>query len=268
MAAKQFCLYLSVFWLLFPFKLAFGSELRKAELLLQDSIQINHNLPVKIASVPDPPADGDGRPRGNTGGGGTRGGCPQDVGVKPELTLLTPNNKQVEVGLTVEKSPTFFVFVPQTTAKKGEFVLYDRTEKKLIYETTFDLSNLPGIVSIKLPNDRVSLKINNDYEWRFLLRCKVNDERSQDVMKIGRIKRVEPVEAIAKISSNSDPLEKARVYQKNQIWYDALQTLAALRSTNSNNSNATEMWQELLQAQDNLKEIVSYPLINCCKPAN
>lgn len=265
MLAKTTCLYLSVFLLFFPLKLAFGSDLKKVESPLQDSIQINQDLPNKISSVPDPPPGTEGRPNGNTGGGGTRGGCPQDVNLnlKPDITLLIPNNK---VGLTVEKYPTFFVFVPETKSNTGEFVLYDRTEKQLVYQTTFQLSGIPGIISIQLPKDKLALKIGNNYEWRFLLHCKPNNDRSEDIMKSGEIKRVAPNEAIAKIQGNPNSLEKARVYQQNNLWYDALQTVAELRPTTSRNSNAATMWQELLQAE-NLKEIVSYPLIDCCKPA-
>lgn len=265
MLAKTNCLYLSVFLLFFPLKLVFGADLKKVESPLQDSIQINQDLPTKISSVPDPPPGTEGRPNGNTGGGGTRGGCPQDINVnfQPDITLLIPNNNE---GLTVEKYPTFFVFVPQTKAKTGEFVLYDRTEKQLVYQTTFELSGIPGIISIQLPKDKPALKIGNNYEWRFLLHCKPNNDRSEDIMKSGQIKRVAPNEAIAKILGNPNSLEKARVYQQNNLWYDALQTVAKLRPKTGMNSKAATMWQELLQAE-NLKEIVSYSLIDCCKPA-
>ena len=261
---KRTCFYLSIFLLLFPVNLASSSGFKQVETLLQDSTQINKDLPIKISSVPDPPPHREGRPN-DTSSGGTRGRCLQDPDVSPELTLLIPDNQQ---GLTVVKHPTFFVFVPQTKAKRGEFILYDRTEEKLVYQTTFELSGLPGIVRIQLPVNQAYLKINNNYEWRFLLYCKSNDDRSEDVMKVGQIKRVAPNEAIAKIQGTPNSLEKARVYQKNKIWYDALQTVAELHPTTGRNSNAAAVWQELLQAEKGLKEIAPYPLIDCCKPTN
>ncbi|MFB2934185.1 DUF928 domain-containing protein [Aerosakkonemataceae cyanobacterium BLCC-F154] len=253
MVAKDFCLYLSIFLLVFPLKLAFGSTAIDG---IKDISQYPVTVDGGIRNTDDMPVNSDG--------GATRGRCLQDPDVKPELMLLIPDRKE---GLTVEKSPSFFVFVPQTKAKKGEFVLYDRTDKKLVYRTIFELSGVPGIISIQIPKDREYLKINNNYEWRFSLYCKLNDDRSEDVIRVGLIKRVEPNGAIAKIQGNPNPLEKARVYQKNNLWYDALKTVAELRPTTGKNSNAATMWQELLQAE-NLTEIVSYPLIDCCKPTN
>lgn len=264
MGAKNLGLYLSIFLLFFPLKIAFGSEFRKADSAWQKSIQVNKSLPTKI-STPDPPRENPRNPGG--GGGGTRGGCSQDENRSLDLTLLIPND-QARKGLTVAEYPTFFAFVPQTKARKGEFILYDRTDKKVIYRTTFDLRDIPGIVSLQLPKDREALKIDRDYEWRFLLHCKPNDDRSEDVMKRGRIKRVAANQEIAKIQSNANPLEKARIYQKNNLWYDALQTLAEIRTTAASNSDATTMWQELLRSEQRLNEILAYPLVGCCKPVN
>ena len=300
MVAQDFCLYLLMFLLFFPVKLASGSTTSSG---IKDVAQSpsNTDMPGTVdggtrntddmpgtvdggtRNTDDMPGTVDGGTRlrgimpGNNGrtrnrddmpdddaSGGTRGRCLQDPEEKPELTLLIPNNGE---GLTVAKSPTFFVFVSQTNAKKGEFLLYDRTEKKLIYRTIFELTGLPGITRIQLPNNQEYLKINHDYEWRFSLHCKPNDDRSEDVTKKGLIRRVVANEAIAKIQGTPNSLEKARVYQQSNLWYDALKIVAELSPTTGKNSNAAALWQELLQA-GNLKEIVSYPLIDCCKSTN
>jgi hypothetical protein len=265
MAKTTYGWSLSIVLLLLPYNLGFNWNLNKPKIYLQNFRQISQNLLDQISTIPAPPPGREGRPRGNTGSGGTRGKCPQDISAKPYLTLLTPAGTQ---GLTVATNPTFFVFVPLTKARKGEFVLYDLTEKKLVYQTTFDLKGFPGIVSIKLPQNREHLKLNNSYEWRFLLHCKPNYDRSEDVMEIGFIKRVGLNEAIANLPANTSPLEKARVYQKHNLWYDVLQILAEQQPTTNRNSNIAAMWQEVLQSEKSLQEIVSYPLIECCKVGN
>ena len=285
MFTKKFPFYLSIFLVLSTFQVAVGSPAKKDDLSVNQSRQINRNLHNK-SDFPEPPVgrpnsgnagggtrltdDGpdpgsEGRPTGRNAGGGTRGGCPQDANESPDLTLLIPANQQ---GLTVAEYPTFFAFVPQNKTRIGEFILYDKTDKKLIYRTTLQLSDTPGIVSVKLPGNQPPLKIGNNYEWRFSLHCKATDDRSEDLIKIGRIKRVELSAAIGKIQSNTNPLEKARIYQENNIWYDALQTLAELNSTTASNSNIVTIWQQLLKSEPNLKEIAAYPLLDCCKPNN
>lgn len=63
------------------------------------------------------------------------------------VTPLIPTTNQ---GLTVVGRPTFFVYVPQTSAKKVFFSLQDEDTTDH-YQTTFLLPNKPGVSSFRLP---------------------------------------------------------------------------------------------------------------------
>src|SRR5919199_2160707 len=90
----------------------------------------SHNQGQINAQLPLPPKNPD-----DTRGGGTRDGgrCPQDAMTSQSLTALSP---VPEPGLTLAERPTFLAYVPQTTAQRAEFSLFDQNNKG-IYQTTF-----------------------------------------------------------------------------------------------------------------------------------
>ncbi|MCL1468930.1 DUF928 domain-containing protein [Argonema galeatum] len=265
MFTRKSSLYLSVLLLASPLELAFGSQpFVKADSMVQAPDGNNQTLQnttlIRFQSPPD-----DGKPKDGTASGGTRGRCPQDANQSSILTLLLPRSQE---GLTVADHPIFFAYVPQTQANTGEFLLYDRAQKTVIYQTTFPLRNIPGIISIQYPTNKPRLEIGKTYEWRLLLHCQ-SDDRAADASKIGWIKRIAPPTAVARVPNNTNPSERARVYAENGIWYDALKIIAEQKPRVSTNSTATIMWRQLLQSESvKLDDIVSSPLVECCKPSN
>lgn len=264
MFTKKSCLYLSVLLLASPLELAFGSQpFVKADSVVQAPAGNNPRLPTTLIRFQSPPDDG--KPKDGTASGGTRGSCPQDANRSSDLTLLLPLSQE---GLTVAEHPIFFAYVPQTQANTGEFLLYDRTQKNVIYQTTFPLRNIPGIISIQYPTNKPRLEIGKTYEWRFLLRCQ-SDDRAADASKIGWIKRIASPTAVARVRNSTNPSERAQVYAENGIWYDTLKIIAEQKPRVSANSTATIMWRQLLQSESvKLDDIVSSPLVECCKPSN
>ncbi|NEQ23043.1 MAG: DUF928 domain-containing protein, partial [Microcoleus sp. SIO2G3] len=134
----------------------------------------------------DPP--GDGKPD-NTAGGASRdsGQCLQDaIASQPTITPLMPTSNR---GLTAVERPTFFVYVPQTSAQKAFFTLKDKDES-YYYQVTLPILGTAGIVSVKLPADAPALEIGKSYQWSFVTICgeslAVDDPRVE-----GQIQRIE-----------------------------------------------------------------------------
>ncbi|HAA28179.1 MAG TPA: hypothetical protein DCE56_11520 [Cyanobacteria bacterium UBA8553] len=222
-----------------------------------DSAIANQTLPSRsIASLTfEPPKEG--KPENTEGGASRDGGvCPQDSNtVHQPVTLLLPAN---HYGLTVAEHPTFFVYVPQTSAQKALFVLRDENED-YYYQKTLSIPPKAGIVSFKLPADAPVIEIGKGYKWSFVLICgdtlKPDSPRGE-----GRIKRIQPNPALSSQLQNLSPLERASLYGKDGIWYDTLTSLAELKRSQSDNLTLTANWEKLLRSVG-LEAIATKPLL-------
>jgi len=202
---------------------------------------------------------------------GTRGGCLTDESFSPSLTPLTPGTVQgltehlesVEEypTLTVSEHPTFFVYVPETSAKTATFILTDSDVTELVYYTTIELPETPGIISIKVPTDKDSLEIDRVYKWTFSLQChSAGADGTPKVM--GWIKRTEPNPALEKDLDKVKPLELAALYGNYGVWHDLLATLVDLRLSHPEDYNLAMMWENLLKSESvKLEKISQAPLV-------
>lgn len=208
-----------------------------------------------IASVTFEPPNG-GQPN-NTAGGASRGGlCSEDPAIPGSwMSPLMPSN---QAGLTVTDRPTFFVYVPQTSAKTALFVLKDETED-YDYTKTIPISRTAGIISVKLPSDAPALEVGKRYKWSFVLLC--NGELRPDSPGIeGQIQRVAENPTLSNELKNSSPLERAALYGKDGIWYDTLTSLAELRRSQPDNTTLAATWEDLLKSVG-LEAIATKPLL-------
>lgn len=215
------------------------------------------NLPSSlIAQVTfDPP--GPGEPDDSAGGASRDGGkCTQDTErLSPSVTPLRPANQQ---GLTVAERPTFFVYVPETSAKKAFFTLKDKTED-YYYQATLPLPQASGIVSFQLPSEAPALTVGKSYEWTFVTIC--GQKLAVDDPSVGgQIQRIEPSSHLTSQLNNVSPLERAALYGAKGIWYDTLTTLAELKRSQPNNSTLAATWENLLKSVG-LEAIATQPLL-------
>ena len=195
------------------------------------------------------PVENRGAPS-STVGAGTRGAsCIQEGRGKVPLKALMPTRNNF--GTTVAPNPTFFVYVPKTTAQSAEFVVVD-DKKDEVYLTSLDVSGTPGVVKLSLP-PTVSLEIGKNYMWQFSLICDTID-RSQDKLVRGFIQRVELSPDMNAKLKQAAPLEQAKLYAKDRIWYETVTILADLRS-----SKPAE-WEELLKSVG-LEDIAKQPFV-------
>ncbi len=230
-----------------------------------------------------PPTNGEPKQSGTTG---TRGGCASAKGSLPFLTPLTPGTiqgltekKEGTVSeyptlvseyptLTISEYPTFFVYVPQTSAHSVEFVLTDENNTREIYYKAFAFPSNPGIVSVTLPADKPPLEIGKVYKWSFIIICKP-EEPSQNITVYGWVKRTEPNPALVKALEKATPLERAALYGEYGIWHETLTTLANLRRSQPEESTLVVKWTELLKSEPvKLSAISQAPLVDCCTSEN
>ncbi len=213
----------------------------------------------------DPPTGGQPDAAG-TGGGASRDGgtCPQDSqALDPSVTPLLPASRH---GLTMAEHPTFFVYVPQTSAQKALFVLKDDKED-YYYQKTIPIPRTAGIISFKLPTDAPALEIGKNYEWSFVMICG-EAIRPDSPRVIGQIQRIAPNPALSRQAGNLSPLERAALYGKDGIWYDTLTSLAEQKRTPGritalsqlDESTLAKNWEDLLKSVG-LGAIATKPLI-------
>ena len=209
-------------------------------------------------SLQFPPVGNIGAPR-TTAGGGTRSDEPSCVRVKQgemSLVALMPNRENA--GKTATATPTLYWYVPQTTATEGEFVLLDK-EQNEVYETTFALPSQPGVVKLSIPT-KAALKPGNSYSWSFMIICN-SQYRNQDKYVEGTIEYAKLNPALKSWLEKQTPLEQAKLYADNKIWFEALHTIAQVRSKNP------AEWEELLKSVG-LEAIAPKPLLDCCTANN
>lgn len=182
-----------------------------------------------------------GVPR-TTAGGATRSGT-YCVAEKTGLTALVPPSK---ISLTTQARPTFFLYLPKTTAQVAEFTLKDANEED-VYRTTIPLTGQSGLVSFQLPSTAPTLEVGKDYQWFFNVVCQPSD-RLRDDFVTAWMRRVQPEESLVNALKNASARQRPNVYAQAGIWQDTLTTLTELRRIRPNDSTLSLEWNNLLRS--------------------
>ncbi|AVH65178.1 hypothetical protein CDG77_23555 [Nostoc sp. 'Peltigera membranacea cyanobiont' 213] len=161
-------------------------------------------------------------------------------------------------GTTVSERPTILVYLPVSNAEEAVFSLKDETGNTQ-YQMTIPIALKTGAIAIKLPADAPALVVGKNYHW--FLAVKVDGQLSPSTPYVdGWIQRIQPNAELATAMQQQDALKRATAFGKNGVWYDCVETLAALHSAQPTNVTLTKQWEELLSSV-NLKEIVTVPLL-------
>ncbi|OYE01556.1 DUF928 domain-containing protein [Nostoc sp. 'Peltigera membranacea cyanobiont' 232] len=161
-------------------------------------------------------------------------------------------------GTTVSEHPTILVYLPVSNAEEAVFSLKDETGNTQ-YQMTIPITLKAGAIAIKLPADAPALVVGKNYHW--FLAVKVDGQLSPSTPYVdGWIQRIQPSAELATAMQQQDALKRATAFGKNGVWYDCVETLAALHSAQPTNVTLTKQWEELLSSV-NLKEIVTAPLL-------
>lgn len=197
-----------------------------------------------------------GRRVGDSRGGATRPTavkCSQDAAYRPSMTPLLPDSKQ---GLTNMRHPTFWVYVPPTSAPQIHFTLKDENNRG-IYQSLIPITKTGEIISINLPEDGPPLDVGKTYQWSVALLCQPTQT---DIPIVGgKIELVEPDSVLRTQLEQKTALEQAASYGQAGIWYDMVNNLAQLRKTQPNNSTITTNWIQLLNSVG-LEDIATKPV--------
>lgn len=208
---------------------------------------------VALAQEFEPPLRG---MPGRREGGGTRGGCL--VGQQSLMALMPESN----LSLTVSERPTFFWYIPPTTAEMAEFTLLDARNQE-VYKTAVPINQESGIISLQSSEELPALEAGVDYRWYFSLVCDLQD-RSADVFTTGWIQRIVPNTALTTHLETVAEVDRPAVYAEAGLWQDALSSLVILRRSQPQDASISRQWTRLLESVE-LGHIADQPLVPCCQ---
>ncbi len=247
MAMKALPLFGIVAGLLSPTAMSLANVPLQSNPNLQPQMQISLEFP------PPPTRSG----AQSSAGGGTRGNDDEDkTCTTGEIPLTALNPQEIEAQVTISAHPDLFIFVPENTAKQGQFIMVDEQGTD-VYIETFDLRNQPEIVQVSLP-ETIALEVGQTYDWKFVVLCSATDPNQVEFVE-GKITRTELSEDLkTQIEAATEPLEQAQLYAQERIWQDTLMIVAKLRQSH------TAEWEQLLKSVGLDAIIASAPLTPCC----
>lgn len=243
------------------FSLAFANILNTPQSLVA---QTTSSGSIQYTPPPPPPPPPDsGEPTGRAQGGASRG-C--------ETTALVPltqtKNGELLWGLTVAKHPTFWLRIPRSLTTKDaiQLTLQDETGKE-VYKTKFTTPATPqGIISLSVPSKEAPLEVGKTYTWSFSIFCDYKNVEDKPGTVRGKIQRVALSPTVkTQLNNAKSPLEQAKIYAKNSLWFDTVTTLGnSMRNSSKKDAALTATWNNLLE-QVNLTSSASEAITSCCK---
>jgi hypothetical protein len=156
--------------------------------------------------------------------------------------------------------PTFFFYLPETSAPKAEFVLTDDRYQE-IYKTTFDVFDAGSTIRVTIPASLLSptLEVGSEYTWSFSLLCNPN-EPSGNIFIQGTIERMMSSGGSGREMMAASASDRLARFLEEENWTDALIALADLRRENPNDRSLRDRWTSLLQ-ELGLEDYASEPLV-------
>jgi len=218
--------------------------------------------PLWAQKTPLPPDNGAPTQRE---GAATRGPCIQKGDKR--LTALVPlvqysdssqdANYEVVWGKTAASRPSFWFYVPYTLNSEQpiEFMLRDEAGKEIYQATLTGLETKPGVVGFQLPPTVPALEVGKRYHWFFSVYC----TQEVPILVAGWVERVELNPSLVAELEQATSREKVALYQKANLWHEAITTLAELRRQNPEDANLKAEWLDLLHSID-LNAIAPEPL--------
>lgn len=184
----------------------------------------------------------------NREGGATRG--PQCLASDQKFTALVPPSGKV---LTAEAYPSFFGYLPKTSATGVESILRNKNDEE-VYRTEYPLNDdgtnvNARILKLKLPEvpGVAALEIGKEYTWELVLICDRTD-RSADISIQATLERVALDPNLSNKLSTATAEEKVLLYSENRLWSETLETLHELIRANPNDPDLKEAWTQLFNS--------------------
>ncbi|MBW4580502.1 MAG: DUF928 domain-containing protein [Tildeniella nuda ZEHNDER 1965/U140] len=199
-----------------------------------------------------------GAPR-STAGGASRGSCLRGS-QQPTNKLLTAVVPNTRLGFTFAERPSFFVYIPQSSAQTAAFLLLSDDDTKVVYETTFALPATAGIVRFDLPDSAPALQVGKQYHWFMTTLCDATTGLSGSPTVEGWIERSNPDVALTKALQKTLPGNRPNLYAEAGIWHETLTELADLQQKYPQNSRFLNDWRDVVRSVG-LEAIAAAPLV-------
>ncbi len=152
-------------------------------------------------------------------GSGSRSNC-QNPLADNSLILLLPEREIAHQ--TISSNPSFYLYAKTASEVPFRFnlVIPQPNANNPIMEKTLTISQ-PGVYKIALNSD-IQLEYDQIHLWQIGIACSNNTARLSQVLR-GAVKRVPISKKLAlQLSVTEDSLEQAKIYARNGIWYEAL----------------------------------------------
>lgn len=230
-----------------------GAETAIAQSTAARSANTDSNLQVLFIPPPD-----DKKPEDTSGAGSRRDRqCPQDATF---ATANTPSNQLVSLvpasnfGLTLAERPTFWVYLPKTSAQ--QVVLSLKAGNRHHSQTLIQIAGEPGVIGIKPSDDSPALQVGKTYQWALVLVCGERPGPNDPVI-VAWVRRV----ALPQPQNhfNQEALKQANWYGRQGIWYDTVTALAQAQRSQPDNNAFALTWANFLQLEG-LEAIANQPL--------
>ena len=208
--------------------------------------------PLKAFTPPDNP-DGDL----DSPGGGTRGGGCYSLGSEGSIPLMAVSPLDARLAQTQEARPKFRALVSPTDADYGIFTLQDAEGSVHYRGEMIALPEKGGFVTITLPPE-VELAPEQSYRWFFEVLCAGHIDPNNPIAE-GQIHRVAETSTSVMRSSLVDMglnldtndvttiLAHVEFYRQSNLWYEAINTLAAARQAHPEDDRLKQSWEDLLE---------------------
>jgi hypothetical protein len=177
------------------------------------------------------------------------------------MPLVPPSSH----GLTRLSHPSFFVYLPSTSAHEVFFSLKD-DQQQIHYQTKIKIVGREGILRIPLPKTASPLEVGKRYQWAASLLC--SERLAPDSpFVMGWVERtrnlpVKEIKSTFKTPRKVSPIEsKVDDYYAHGIWYDTLEHLATLKQQQPHDTDLVSSWQDLLDSIG-LGAIAAAPLLS------
>lgn len=178
-------------------------------------------------------------PTGNQEGGGVRGTL---ISCASNVNYAVPLVPETAKTLTTSPSPTLFFNVPDVLeASTLEVVLRDR-DNRVVYQNGLETGYQPGIIGLSLYDESNSnaLKVNNLYDWYLIQECE--DSAEPNIVANGSLQRVELDDELTQKINSASGIEKVKLYQKANIWHEAIANLAEFKCDSKAESFVSQEW--------------------------
>ena len=137
------------------------------------------------------------------------------------LDLVVPSEKVVH--LTASSNPSFYFYSEGAATLPLIFTFVDLDVIEPLVEQTIKV-NEEGYYKITLPPE-IKLKAGKNYVWTIAIPCSNTPENFREVLRAS-VKYVPPSpELVQKIQNAHSDKEKAQIYAKESMWYDAIKFL-------------------------------------------